>query len=80
MTDIFSGADLRVAAQTFLGTPWQSISQVIRSTHDQVLNDLTQRGMTALAGQWDDYVNHVAPILAKRHRAIAEHAQHILES
>ena len=80
ITDIFSGADLRVAAQTFLGTPWQSISQVIRSTHDQVLNDLTQRGMTALAGQWDDYVNHVAPILAKRHRAIAEHAQHILES
>ena len=80
ITDIFRGADLRVAAQTFLGAPWQSISQVIRGTHEQVLDDLTQRGMTDLAQQWDDYVKHVAPILAKRHRTVAEHAQHILEA
>lgn len=80
ITDVFSGADLRVAAQTFLGTPWQSISQVIRNTHTQVLDDLTQQGMTGLAGQWDDYVKHVTPILAKRHRAVAAHAQHIMET
>jgi len=36
--------------------------------------------MFDLAQQWDDYVKRVAPILAKRHSAVAEHAQHILET
>ncbi len=80
ITDIFVGADLREAAQSFLGTPWQTISQVILDTHEQVLDDLTQRGMTGLAQQWDAYVKRVAPLLSKRHRAVAAHAQHILET
>jgi hypothetical protein len=80
VTDIFVGTDLREAAQSFLSTQWDSISQVIRDTHVQVLDDLTQRGMFDLAQQWDDYVKRVAPILAKRHSAVAEHAQHILET
>ena len=80
ITDIFVGTDLREAAQSFLSTQWDSINQVIRDTHVQVLDDLTQRGMFDLAQQWDDYVKRVAPILAKRHSAVAEHAQHILET
>jgi hypothetical protein len=80
ITDIFDGADLRIAAQTFLETPWSSITSVIQQTHAQVLDDLNTRGFERLAGQWNDYVNYIAPILAKRHRAVAIHAQHILES
>lgn len=80
MTNVFDGADLRVAAQTFLETPWTTIRSVIARTHTQVAEDLAERGMTKLAGEWDAYVNHISPILAKRHRAVAAHAQHILET
>ena len=80
ITDVFEGADLRVAAQTFLASPWSSIGSVIGQTHTQVASELTERGMTKLAGEWDDYVNHIGPILAKRHKAVAAHAQHILEA
>jgi len=78
ITDIFEGSDLRVAAQSFLETPWSSIHDVIVATQEQVANDLLDRGMTSLATQWDDYVNHVGPILAQRHNAVTAHARHIL--
>lgn len=80
ITDIFDGADLRVAAQTFLETPWSAISNAIQRTHSQVLDDLNARGFERLAAQWNDYVNYITPILAKRHRAVFAHAQHILET
>ena len=80
ITDIFDGADLRVAAQTFLETPWPSIANAIQQTHAQVLDDLNARGFERLAGQWNDYVNYIAPILAKRHKSVAAHAQHILDT
>jgi hypothetical protein len=80
ITDIFDGADLRMAAQTFLRTPWSAISGAIARTHEQVSKELQARGMTKLAGEWDAYVNHIGPILAKRHRTVAAHAQHILDT
>lgn len=80
ITDIFDGADLRAAAQSFLETPWAAISNAINQTHDQIASELTERGMTKLAGEWDAYVKHVGPILAKRHKVVAAHAQHILET
>ena len=80
ITDVFDGADLWLAAQTFLDTPWASINSVIQQTHSQVLDDLNSRGMEGLAQQWNDYVKHIAPILVKRHKAVAAHAQHILEA
>lgn len=80
ITDVFQGADLRLAAETFLGTPWPAIRSAIARTHTQVADELAERGMTKLAGEWDAYVNHISPILAKRHRAVAAHAQHILET
>jgi hypothetical protein len=80
ITDIFVGSDLREAAQSFLSTPWDSISSVIDQTYAQVAADLAERGMTNLAGEWEAYVNRISPILAKRHRAVAAHAQHILET
>jgi hypothetical protein len=80
ITDIFDGADLRIAAQTFRDTPWASINGVIQQTHTQVLDDLNTRGMEGLAKQWNDYVKHIAPILAKRHKTIFLHAEHILAS
>jgi hypothetical protein len=79
ITNIFEGADLRVAAQTFLETPWSTIRDVIVATQEQVANELIERGMTNLATQWDDYVNHVGPILEQRHNAVTAHARHILE-
>lgn len=79
ITDIFEGADLREAAQTFLDTSWEDIRNVITRTQAQVTDDLLERGMTDLARQWNDYVDHVGPILAKRHKAVAAHAKHILE-
>jgi len=80
ITDIFEGSDLREAAQTFLATPWAAISSTISQTHTQVLSELTERGMTNLAEEWDAYISRIGPILAKRHKAVADHAQHILES
>lgn len=80
ITDIFVGADLREAAQTFLSTPWDAISSVIDQTHAQVMTELTERGMTNLADEWDVYINRIGPILARRHKAVADHAQHILET
>jgi hypothetical protein len=80
ITDIFEGADLRAAAQSFLETPWTSISNAINQSHGQIASELTERGMTKLAGEWDAYVKHVGPILAKRHKVVAAHAQHILET
>ena len=80
ITGIFDGADLRVAAQTFLETPWAAITKAIQQTHAQVLDDLNTRGFEKLAGQWNDYVNYIAPILGKRHRAVTAHAQHILDT
>ena len=80
ITDIFTGSDLRVAADTFLGVPWPAIAATVQQTHENVLNDLTERGMETLAGQWNSYVAHVTPILAKRHRSVALHAQHILDT
>lgn len=79
ITNIFEGADLRAAAQTFLETPWSIIRDVIVSTQEQVENELLERGMTSLAAQWDDYVNHVGPILEQRHNTVTAHARHILE-
>lgn len=79
-TPIFTGVDLRVAANTFLSVPWPAIARVINQTHERVLNDLNDRGMQSLADEWNSYVLHVAPILAKRYRTVKMHAQHILET
>jgi len=80
ITDIFVGADLRVAAESFLGVPWKDVLDTIEVTYQQVLTDLSERGMNSLAKEWSAYVNRVTPILAKRHKTIFLHAEHILAS
>jgi hypothetical protein len=80
ITDIFVGADLRVAAESFLGVPWKDVLDTIEVTYQQVLTDLSERGMNSLAKEWSAYVNRVTPILANRQHIVAEHCKHILGS
>ena len=79
-TDIFDGADLRQAAEEFLAVNWSKISSTIQAVSQQVSDDLQTRGMDRLLSQWQGYVSRIEPILAKRHKTIVLHAQHILES
>jgi hypothetical protein len=79
-TDIFDGADLRQAADEFLAVDWTNISSTIDDTLQEVSNELQKRGMDKLLSQWREYISHIAPILAKRHKQIVLHAEHILES
>jgi hypothetical protein len=79
-TDIFDGADLRQAAGEFLAVDWTSISSTIDDTLQEVSDKLQERRMDKLLSQWREYISHIAPILAKRHKAIVLHAKHILES
>jgi len=80
ITDIFVGADLRVAAEAFLGVPWKDVLDTIEVTYQQVLTDLSERGMISLAKEWTAYVNRITPILANRQHIVAEHCKHILGS
>ena len=80
ITDIFVGADLRVAAEAFLGVSWKDVLDTIEVTYQQVLTDLSERGMISLAKEWTAYVNRIIPILANRQHIVAEHCKHILET
>ena len=79
-TDIFDGADLRQAAEEFLAVNWSKMSSTIQEVLKEVSDDLQERGMDRLLSQWQGYVSRIEPILAKRHKTIVLHAQHILES
>lgn len=80
MTTIFKGADLRKAANVFLAVEWSEISSTIESVSRDIKDELQSRGMDDLLSQWNRYVSHITPILAKRHKPVVLHAEHILDT
>jgi hypothetical protein len=80
VTDVYEGADLRRAADTFISVPLGSIERVIAQTRNSVSEELKSRGMTSLLKKWQKYVDYVAPILKKRHAGVLAHANRMLET
>ena len=80
ITNIYVGADLREAAESFLGVPWSDILGTIETTYQQVFDDLNERGMTTLTREWNAYVDRITPILANRHHIVSAHCRHIMET
>ena len=80
ITNVFDGADLREAADTFMSVTWGEISSRISEVREQVGLDLEKRGMDDLLEKWYEYVDHIAPIMSKRHAEVRAHAERMLRT
>ena len=76
---VFQYSDLTVAAKEFLEVPWNRIEQEINSVGEEVSQELEQRGMTKLSGQWKSDVEQILDILSERHKEVTASANMILK-
>lgn len=78
--NVYQYADLKKAANVFLGVNWALVESTINSTCDQVSNELESKGMIELQNWWVGACDRDKAILRVRHDNVAEHARHVLES
>lgn len=76
---VYAYADLREAADTFIGVDWNSIHNVIRDVDEEVSQELETRGMSELLSQWKADVGEIAVTLKKRHFEILRQIKFIDE-
>lgn len=72
--NVYSHADLKLAAKEFMSVRWKDISQMIDEVKKEISDELKSKGMPRLLQQWVDDVDLIKGILKQRHQEVVDHA------